>query len=150
ARAQKPFAAGCGVRQWPGCSAVCAQEWNVASFRPKDHFFDAKTIRKAILPALRPSWDRLCDCIAASPETAHPSAIRVRITSTVDEGRATIEYEWLNGPPSGETFWRCLTLPLETRFAPWHLGTDVIHRGATPHEDGQATLIYPLRVQLGP
>jgi hypothetical protein len=101
---------------------------------------DPPAMARAIDPALEPARQRVCSCMARMPP---PAFVDLVVTSTPDEGRATIEASEPDDeldPAQAAAFVACVGR-ISATFAQSH--------GAACGTE-KATLVYPFRVELTP
>jgi hypothetical protein len=137
-----------------GAIDACAQAWTLESAGDqasvvvvcgtdvrRELLSQSRALGRALAPALEPARKRVCSCVERLPV---PPFVDLVITANPDHGRASVEATGDDelDPALGPAFVKCIGT-VETAFAP-------VHSPQACHGAGEATLKYPLRVQLRP
>ncbi len=138
-----------------GVLDACAQEWTLEGAGGdqasvvvvcgtdvrRELLSRSASLGRAVAPALEPARKRVCAC---AERLAVPPFVDLVVTANPDRGRASVEasddddLDSTLGPP----FVKCIGT-VETTFAP-------VHTAEACHGAAEATLKYPIRVQLRP
>lgn len=148
-----PAAASGATSSEPRTPAACGRPWKLdvlggdarvvvvcASDVRREAFEETSAIARALFPALDPAHDKVCACAG---RLRAPDFVDLVFTANPEEGRVTVRADGGEDldPELGAAFVACVGTVVAT-FAP-------VPSRACP-EAGKASLVYPVRLDLGP